>query len=305
MKETVDRYVDAWNVRHPAWFYLWNFPAGFFPWSVVLPWAVASALGEGPADGPADARRRERAAGIALSLWVAAIFVFFSFSTGKRGVYIIPLYPAAALLAARLFTRAAAEGGAALTRLRRASLVLAAVTVPAAAAVAILVPRRYPDLAVAAAAAAILVAAGGVATAWLARRGRALVAAGALAAAMGGLLLVTTEMVFPWANGYLNLRGFALEVRARYRPEIPIAATREKREAWVFYGGRTVEPVDSADEAVAWMRQPGPRDLLIDEDLDRQVRGALPEDVVEVYAGRVSRQTCRLLRRPAPPGGAP
>ena len=312
-KETVDRYVDAWNVRHPAYFYLWNFPAGFFPWSIALPWAVAPALGREPADGMADgtadgaagARRRERAAAIVLSLWVAAILMFFSFSTGKRGVYIIPLYPAAALLVARLFTRAEGERGAALARLRRACLALAAIAVPAAAGVAILVPRRHPDLAVAATAAAILVAAGGVAAAWLARRGRALLAAGALAAAMGGLLLVATEMVFPWANGYLNLRGFALGARALYRPEIPIAATREKREAWVFYGGRTVEPVDTADEAIAWMRRAGPRDLLIDEDLHRQVRGALPEDVVEVYAGRVSRQTCRLLRRPAPGGGAP
>ena len=304
-KETVDRYVDAWNVRHPVWFYLWNFPAGFFPWSVVLPWAAAAALRAGPADAPDESRRRERAAGIVLTLWVAAIFVFFSFSTGKRGVYIIPLYPAAALLVARLFTRAQSEGGAALTRLRRACLGLAAVAVPAAVAVAVLVPRRYPDLTVAAAAAAVLVAAGGVAAAWLARRGRALAAAWALAGAMGGMLLVTTEMVFPWANGYLNLRGFAVAVRARYRPEIPIASSKEKREAWVFYGGRTVEPVDTADEAIAWMRRPGPRDLLIDEDLYRRVRGDLPEDVVEVYAGRVSRQTCRLMRRPAPGGGAP
>jgi len=304
-KETVDRYVDAWNVRHPAWFYLWNFPAGFFPWSLALPWAVVSAVSAGAADATDAARRRERAAGIVLALWVAAIFVFFSFSTGKRGVYIIPLYPAAALLVARLFTRAQSERGAALTRLRHACMALAAVAVSAAAAVAVLVPRRYPDLAGAAALAAVLVAAGGVAAGWLARRGHALAAAWALAGAMGGLLLVTTEMVFPWANDYLNLRGFAVAVAARYRPEIPIAASKEKREAWVFYGGRIVEPVDTAAETIAWMRRPGPRDLLIDEDLLGEVRGDLPEDVVEVYAGRVSRQTCRLMRRPAPGGGAP
>jgi len=304
-KETVTRYVDAGNVRHPAWFYLWNFPAGFFPWSVVLPWAAAAALRTGPADAGDERRRRERAAGIVLALWVAAIFVFFSFSTGKRGVYIIPLYPAAALLVARLFTRAQSEGGVVLKSLRRACTTLGAAAVPAALAVAILVPRRYPDLAIAATVAAILMVTGGVAAAWLARRGRALAAAWTLAAAMGGLLLVATEMVFPWANGYLNLRGFAVAAAAAYRPEIPIASTEEKREAWVFYGGRTVEPVDNAAEVVAWMRQAGPRDLLIDEDLYRQVRDDLPGDVVEVYAGRVSRQTGRLLRRPAPVGGAP
>jgi 4-amino-4-deoxy-L-arabinose transferase len=58
-KETVDRYVDAWNARHPAWYYLWNFPAGFFPWSVLLPWAVMGALRPGPAataGAPGDGR---------------------------------------------------------------------------------------------------------------------------------------------------------------------------------------------------------------------------------------------------------
>jgi hypothetical protein len=121
---------------------------------------------------------------------------------------------------------------------------------------------------------------------------------------MAGLLLVATEMIFPWVNGYLNLRVFAREASARYRPEIPVAATREKREAWVFYGGRTVEPVDTAEEALAWMRGGAPRDLLIDEDLYLRVRAALPGDVTEVYAGRVSRQICRLLRRPSPAAGA-
>ena len=42
-RETVERYVEAWHGRHPAWFYLWNFPAGFFPWSLLLPWVIAAA----------------------------------------------------------------------------------------------------------------------------------------------------------------------------------------------------------------------------------------------------------------------
>jgi 4-amino-4-deoxy-L-arabinose transferase-like glycosyltransferase len=301
-KETVERYVDAWNNRHPAWFYLWNFPAGFFPWSVLLPGAIAAGGPPTPAARPSDARSRERTAGIVLALWMTAILVFFSFSTGKRGVYIIPAYPAAALLVARLFVRAGTAEGAASGALRSAGAVLAVLSALAAVAAGLLLPRRHPELAVAAGFAAALVAAGGLAAGWLARRGRALAAAGALAAAMGGLLLVGTEMVFPWANGYLNLRGFATGAAALYRTEIPIAATREKREAWVFYGGRTVQPVDTAAEVIAWMSGPAPRDLLIDEDLYEEVRAALPGDVVEVYAGRVSRQTCRLLRRPAPGG---
>jgi 4-amino-4-deoxy-L-arabinose transferase-like glycosyltransferase len=242
---------------------------------------------------------------------VAAIFLFFSFSTGKRGVYIIPLYPAAALLVARLFTRA--DGGRgpaggrdeARVRLRRAVFALALIAVPAGAAAAILVPRRHPDLREAALLAGLLIAAGGIAASWLAARGRAMAAAGALAAAMSGLMLVGVEMVFPRVNRYLNLRGFAEGARAHYRPEIPIASTKEKREAWVFYGGRIVEPLDTPGEVLAWMSGEGPRDLLIDDEMHARIRTALPEGIIEVYAGMVSNRTCRLLRRPAPAGRAP
>ncbi|HXH27405.1 MAG TPA: glycosyltransferase family 39 protein, partial [Candidatus Polarisedimenticolia bacterium] len=94
--QTVERYVDAWNAQHPVWYYLWRFPAGFFPWIMLLPWGIAQALGEGRKDA---ARRRSS---IFLLVWMASIFLFFSFSTGKRGVYIIPLYPAAAILVGRL-----------------------------------------------------------------------------------------------------------------------------------------------------------------------------------------------------------
>jgi hypothetical protein len=38
-----------------------------------------------------------------LILWFALIFIFFSLSKGKRGLYLLPLYPAATLLVGRLW----------------------------------------------------------------------------------------------------------------------------------------------------------------------------------------------------------
>src|SRR3989338_6499763 len=98
LHQNVERYVSAWNAAHPVWYYLWRFPAGFSPWIVFLPWGVAQAFA-------ADEKERRGAARF-LVTWMAAILLFFSLSTGKRGVYIIPLYPAAAILVARLLARA-------------------------------------------------------------------------------------------------------------------------------------------------------------------------------------------------------
>jgi 4-amino-4-deoxy-L-arabinose transferase-like glycosyltransferase len=305
--ETVDRYVDAWNVRHPVWFYLWNFPAGFFPWSLFLPWVVAAACRPEPTRAWSGAHLESpgtRRAALTLGLWFAAIFLFFSFSTGKRGVYIIPLYPAAALLTARLFVRAQAGDDRCRRLLRQAGMTLAVAGTLAGAAAAILVPRRYPDLRPAALLIGIAVALGMIAAALFARRGRAIASAASIAAAMAVVMLVAAEAVFPWANRHLNLRGFAEAARGHYRDDIPLAATKEKREAWVFYGGRTVTPLDTADEVRGWFAAGGPRDLLIDDTIYDEVRATLPPEVRVEFAARVSRGTMRLLRYEPPPVAA-
>jgi hypothetical protein len=46
---------------------------------------------------------RERGDAVFLKLWFLAMFVFFSVSVGKRPVYLLPLYPAVALLLAAWF----------------------------------------------------------------------------------------------------------------------------------------------------------------------------------------------------------
>jgi hypothetical protein len=113
---------------------------------------------------------------------------------------------------------------------------------------------------------------------------------------MAVVMLVIAEAVFPWADRHLNLRGFAESARAHYRVDIPLAAAREKRDAWVFYGGRLVEPLDTADEVRSWFAAGGPRDLLIDDRLYEEVRATLPPDVRVEYQERVSEGTMRLLR---------
>jgi 4-amino-4-deoxy-L-arabinose transferase-like glycosyltransferase len=62
-----------------------------FPWSLVLPWAMLRRLrGE-----PLDSFNRF------LHAWWLGIFLFFFLASGRRAVYLLPIYPAVALLAAQ------------------------------------------------------------------------------------------------------------------------------------------------------------------------------------------------------------
>jgi 4-amino-4-deoxy-L-arabinose transferase-like glycosyltransferase len=91
-KQTAQRYADAWGHFAPPWYLLVNvIPWAWLPVTALLPWLLprwAAAL-------------RERDARIlVLAGWVLLVVAFFSASTGKRGVYILPAVPAVALLAA-------------------------------------------------------------------------------------------------------------------------------------------------------------------------------------------------------------
>jgi 4-amino-4-deoxy-L-arabinose transferase-like glycosyltransferase len=300
--QTVERYVNAWNGQQPVWYYAWRFPAGFLPWALFLPAALLAAFRRagGAAAGASEAEeKKERTAAILLTAWMAAILLFFSFSTGKRGVYIIPIYPAAALLVARLFTREASRAAAA-----RAARFFAPFAFLAAGALAIIGPRRQPEFRAAAFVLGGLLVAAAAAAWWGASR-RILVVPWGIAAAMTVLMLVACELVLPGADRYLNMSRFAAEVNAVRDKTVPLGSTEEKREAWVFYLKTTVEEVDTPDQILQWIGHGPDRDLIIEDELYRALASRLPPEVRIAYTGRVSGRPYYLLfRRVAPPAGA-
>jgi 4-amino-4-deoxy-L-arabinose transferase-like glycosyltransferase len=91
-RQTLDRYANAWHHREPFWYFFVNvIPVMWLPLTALLPWFVPKwrqALRD------SDLR-------IALLLsWTMLVVLFFSFSSGKRGVYVLPAAPAFALACA-------------------------------------------------------------------------------------------------------------------------------------------------------------------------------------------------------------
>lgn len=114
--QTVERYASAWHHRKPWHYFLVEvIPALWLPLSLLLFWLIPrwkSSL-------------RERDARVWLPLaWMLLTTLFFSLSAGKRGVYLLPALPAAALAAAPFLPDLFRRKG-----VGRASLALAAVLV--------------------------------------------------------------------------------------------------------------------------------------------------------------------------------
>jgi len=96
--EHLQRYLSPIHHREGAWWYFVpQLLLGFLPW-LGLSWQMAKTVRA----EPAGAGLRPA---LLLAVWAATIFVFFSFSDSKLPGYILPLYPALAILAARTLDR--------------------------------------------------------------------------------------------------------------------------------------------------------------------------------------------------------
>jgi 4-amino-4-deoxy-L-arabinose transferase-like glycosyltransferase len=131
-EQNLTRFADPWHHHKPFYYYPTTVPADFFPWSLLLPgalaagwrglvrpWGVAAPGTKAPAPGmdAAAACGRRAADGFLFALsWVVVTVLFFSLSPAKRSVYTLTMYPGLALIVGAGLDRIAAawrERGAA------------------------------------------------------------------------------------------------------------------------------------------------------------------------------------------------
>lgn len=88
-RQTVGRYTNAWHHHEPFWYFVLEvIPGLWLPLTLLLPWLVPRW------------RKSWQARDLRIALllsWVGIVVLFFSLSSGKRGVYILPALPAVAL----------------------------------------------------------------------------------------------------------------------------------------------------------------------------------------------------------------
>jgi 4-amino-4-deoxy-L-arabinose transferase-like glycosyltransferase len=113
------RFFAGSSHARPFYYFAYQLPVDFLPWSLLLPTTAlalvrAARTQPAPRSGPlaaviatASARPglRERAIARLLVAWILVPLAFFSLSAGKRGVYLLPIFPALALGCAYVATR--------------------------------------------------------------------------------------------------------------------------------------------------------------------------------------------------------
>jgi 4-amino-4-deoxy-L-arabinose transferase-like glycosyltransferase len=112
----IGRFFSGTSHARPFYYFAIQLPLDFLPWSLLLPFAIpvlwrwsrssSEKIDEASEDPPGSAW-----AARFLLVWLIAPLVFFSLSAGKRGLYLLPIFPALALVGILAGSRPTAAAG--------------------------------------------------------------------------------------------------------------------------------------------------------------------------------------------------
>lgn len=245
IREHFTRFLTSDDGRSkPLWFFIPVVVLGLFPWTLLLPWRRSDwkVLDLG------DPARRF------LLVWVGVTFVFFSASHSKLVFYVLPLWPAAALLLAWLVARMSVK-----TMVQRlwwlAALAgcVASITVVAMLTVRSINEGAIRSLLRGAAEGLAMIALAAMVGAWAAQRGRRPLAI--------HLLALTSLLAWQWvlvsSQAYVDLKSaapVARLVKTAMGPDTEIFVVQAYQGGLPFYVGRLVTVVDEhRDDLAPWI----------------------------------------------------
>lgn len=246
--------TTAHNRNEPFWYFIPIVLLGLFPWTGFLASAAREALAGGPSGGlrACWARRRENADAWFFVTWIGFVFLFFSKSQSKLIPYILPVFPALAVLIGPWLARGWAEEGA--RRLRAGLGVFSFICGMLGVAALVMVlksgamkdPVQAAELRPFVFALAAIFLVGGIAAPWAARMRGVMAGLGTLLGTTLGFFLVIVLA----APGFqrAGTKDLAAIVNARIKPPDRVYHYWAFFHDFVYYTQRPVGLVSYIDE---------------------------------------------------------
>jgi 4-amino-4-deoxy-L-arabinose transferase-like glycosyltransferase len=241
--------------RHPNPFYYYV-PAllgGFFPWSAFLPLTVWKLLRRPTGSDPGR---------LFLLVWAGFVFVFFSAATSKLPTYVLPLFPAVALLVGDLWARFLSDRDGGLRRgILISYLCLAAIVVW-------MVPTLWLDArghrlfdpevhTIHLIAISTILASSVVVSTILAWKKYYRALFGVTAAMIAGLMIYMGMFLLPMVDSYRSSKWIAIQIDGMLPPGEKITFYNDIRDGALFYADREAVELRNAEEFEDYLETEG------------------------------------------------
>lgn len=295
------RFFSGTSHARPFYYYAWQFPAETLPWILLAPavvWAARAQVFRAGADA------EERRAWRFLLAWVGATLLFFSLSSGKRGLYLLPLLPATSLLLADALGRWVEAARRIPPLFHGITGAIGATLVGAGVWLALRDPLRDASASLAAGVCVIgIVGIAAMAQVGLARaraRLRARLAVPVIAA--WAILMVLFQLVYPARDADKSPRSIAEAAASLTAPNLPIGLVGDGQMVGglVYYGARRVDVLERPHDVARFIAAGG-RAIVVAEKKRDRVDRVMPTRVH--FRAREGRRTVLVLTPDLGPDG--
>jgi 4-amino-4-deoxy-L-arabinose transferase-like glycosyltransferase len=243
--------------REPFYFYIQMLAAGFFPWSVFIPSALYLHF--------QSFRRKKDNDSFFLLLAAVAPIIFFSLSRSKLPTYILPVFPALAILIGSFWEAGLRpEAGASWARhLKNCSLIFFFFILAVSGFGIVYIYSRYPLYTVQTALGCAALLFFALLFLILGRKEKVLYSFFSLVAMMVIIFTAAKIFVLPEVSHFKSARELAGRMKLLLPPGEPAVFYRDIRESVIFYSGRRAVVIETKEELAAFLSSPQPVFCLI------------------------------------------
>jgi len=272
-------FSSSFAHTRPFWYYLTTTPGYFLPWTLFLPSAVIALR---TPEGETDRKPLLFTMG-----WVAALFVFFSLSKTKRSEYLLPIFPAMALLVGYVIDRGLARGAHSGTwwklvhwpmRTTVGLLFLGGIGAAVVASTAEEIGWFFVIFPI-----SLLAIAGASAAGLLFQRGRGVAAVLAIVTVFAGSVAWASVAVVDRLNVEKSVVSFCENVAGRFPEGSTVRQFHYASHAYGYYLRRTVRRNRKPEVLAGWLKSPERTYVIFKEDTYKDFRETLPVPTYVVH----------------------
>lgn len=272
-KQVFQRFQEGVHHPRPFYYYFYSLPLEFLPWTLFLPSVLRFSF-------PAS-HGRERGNLQFVYGWAVGGLALLSLVAEKRPSYLLPLFPALALLVGFFFdsylTRFDASG---MRRWVEWPIALGGVVCLAGTLWLADRDRELPGLRERIVPLGLFLCLACMGAVWLQRRGRRGAVLLTLLAAISSGYLWIVGAIFPWLNQYKSARPFCERILVRIG-ERPLGIYGDNHAALAYYTHRTLQVVRTPDSLEALLTSPAGAICIIPKDRLPALQATLPLEVFD------------------------
>jgi 4-amino-4-deoxy-L-arabinose transferase-like glycosyltransferase len=265
------RYFDEFHHTRHFFYYFETVPPYFLPWLVFLPGAFYLCF--------AERTRSDRNRLLLPFIWVVGLFLFFSISRTKRSEYMLPIFPALALLVgyALDWTLRQWEDGRLRARFFTRPLYLAlGLGAVAAPVLAIVAATRSAEWLAITVPVSILSLVGCGASFLLARRERGMGAILALALTVVATVTYGAGPIVAKRNEDESVKPFCEKLKPFLRPRDELKAFRFYKPMYAVYTERQVKATTKLSKFEEWMGRKRAEYVVTEADRYEEIKDDFP-----------------------------